>query len=708
MERSQARAILDHLWRRGREFLGCDYAIMGGARTWVSERHLVAAISNAGGFGVIASGSMSPDQLSEEIAATLDLTSRPFGVNLITLHPLLHDLIDVCGQHRVGHVVLGGALPKRAAIERVRGSGARLICFAPNLSIAAASRPTISNVTLGSGNTVRGLDINTGSGTALSGASVGSLTVNSVTVTNTSGSGVSLSNGALAVTLDSVSASNGANGIFLSSTTGSFTVDGDGSNTSLGGNASGGTIANMSGADGTTAGTGVYLSNAQNVTLRRMTINGTNQNFGIRGLGVTNFTLQYSTVAGVNGTSTPSREGSVIFDNLFGTNAVTSSVISGSVEDNVRVENTTGTLTAFSLTNSLVQNNSTVSGNIGFRLATATPGVTMTGTVSGTTFRGNRTDAINVDASNGTVNMTISNNTIVAGTGGNNQGNIGIDVTVANNGVMDFAVAGNKVGTDGNTNQPLLNTGINVFNGTLVTTGTPAIISGTVTNNTVYNAGAGQSGFGIRLFNQGYGTMNANVSNNTVNNVGLDYGIFAEVSSNSGTANATGSSSIAMLDNTANVLSGALDAIRLQARGRSTMCASISGNASTTSGSGFFGLEIRQAAQTIGTTYQATFDLEGLTSGLQTNHATIVSYLASQNPAVTDGVDEIHSAGITGVPTGSCSSIPVVAAVPSSTLLAAQMWKRPARTASIVIAVSTPKPPASGRTASIARDVSAR
>jgi enoyl-[acyl-carrier protein] reductase II len=135
MERSQARAILDHLWRRGREFLGCDCAIMGGAMTWVSERHLVAAISNAGGFGVIASGSMSPDQLSEEIAGTLRLTSRPFGVNLITLHPQLHDLIDVCARHKVGHVVLAGALPKRAAIERVRGSGARLMCFAPNLSI---------------------------------------------------------------------------------------------------------------------------------------------------------------------------------------------------------------------------------------------------------------------------------------------------------------------------------------------------------------------------------------------------------------------------------------------------------------------------------------------------------------------------------------------------------------------------------------------
>ena len=49
---------------RGRAFLGSELAIMGGAMTWVSERNLVAAISNAGGFGVIACGSMSPDLLS--------------------------------------------------------------------------------------------------------------------------------------------------------------------------------------------------------------------------------------------------------------------------------------------------------------------------------------------------------------------------------------------------------------------------------------------------------------------------------------------------------------------------------------------------------------------------------------------------------------------------------------------------------------------
>src|SRR4051812_13468142 len=97
-----AKARLDRMWSRGCAFLGSDLAIMGGAMTWVSERHLVAAISNGGAFGVIASGSMTPELLDQEIAGTKALTSRPFGVNLITMHPQLDELIDVCAEHRVG------------------------------------------------------------------------------------------------------------------------------------------------------------------------------------------------------------------------------------------------------------------------------------------------------------------------------------------------------------------------------------------------------------------------------------------------------------------------------------------------------------------------------------------------------------------------------------------------------------------------------
>ena len=134
--RRSARERLDRLWRRGRELLGCEYAIMGGAMTWVSERNLVSAISNGGGFGVIASGSMSPDRLAEEIAATATLTARPFGVNLITMHPQLMELIDVCLDSKVGHIVLAGGLPPSAALARIKQGGAKVLCFAPALVLA--------------------------------------------------------------------------------------------------------------------------------------------------------------------------------------------------------------------------------------------------------------------------------------------------------------------------------------------------------------------------------------------------------------------------------------------------------------------------------------------------------------------------------------------------------------------------------------------
>lgn len=132
----EARRHLDRLWQRGRDFLGCDLAIMGGAMTWVSDRNLVAAISNGGGFGVIACGSMNPAQLDAEIAATRALTDRSFGVNLITLHPQLPELIEVCAKQRLSHIVLAGGLPGGAAVAQIKEAGAKLLCFAPALALA--------------------------------------------------------------------------------------------------------------------------------------------------------------------------------------------------------------------------------------------------------------------------------------------------------------------------------------------------------------------------------------------------------------------------------------------------------------------------------------------------------------------------------------------------------------------------------------------
>jgi enoyl-[acyl-carrier protein] reductase II len=133
---TRARGHLDRLWQRGVAFLGCPCAIMGGAMTWVSERHLVAAISNAGGFGVIACGAMSPDLLAAEIAATRALTAKPIGVNLIVMHPALDALVDVCVAGKVGHVVFAGGMPSAAHIRRLKEAGAKTMGFAPALVIA--------------------------------------------------------------------------------------------------------------------------------------------------------------------------------------------------------------------------------------------------------------------------------------------------------------------------------------------------------------------------------------------------------------------------------------------------------------------------------------------------------------------------------------------------------------------------------------------
>ncbi len=135
-DRAAARAQLDRLWARGRAFLGTEVAILGGAMSWVSERHLVSAISNAGGFGVIACGSMGPELLAREIAATQAMTSKPFGVNLITLHPQLDDLVRVCLEAKVSHVVLAGGIPPGGAVRAVKDGGAKLIAFAPALVLA--------------------------------------------------------------------------------------------------------------------------------------------------------------------------------------------------------------------------------------------------------------------------------------------------------------------------------------------------------------------------------------------------------------------------------------------------------------------------------------------------------------------------------------------------------------------------------------------
>ncbi len=121
---------------RGAAVLGARTGILGGAMSWISERNLVSALSNAGAFGVIACGAMEPPRLEEEIIATAALAKAPFGVNLITMHPRLMELVDVCIGQKVPVLVFAGGIPPREAIARAKAGGMKVICFAPAVALA--------------------------------------------------------------------------------------------------------------------------------------------------------------------------------------------------------------------------------------------------------------------------------------------------------------------------------------------------------------------------------------------------------------------------------------------------------------------------------------------------------------------------------------------------------------------------------------------
>ncbi|MDR0631662.1 MAG: nitronate monooxygenase [Holosporaceae bacterium] len=124
------------LMERGSKILGAKYSILGGAMTWISESNLVSAMSNAGIFGVLASGAMDGDLLKTEIESTQEKTKRNFGVNIILVNPKLHDLVEVCGEKKVSHVILAGGIPDKSIIEKIHSYGMQVMTFSPSLSVA--------------------------------------------------------------------------------------------------------------------------------------------------------------------------------------------------------------------------------------------------------------------------------------------------------------------------------------------------------------------------------------------------------------------------------------------------------------------------------------------------------------------------------------------------------------------------------------------
>jgi enoyl-[acyl-carrier protein] reductase II len=122
-------------WRRGREFLGVEYPLIAGAMTWISTSGLVQAVADAGAFGVLAAGNMPADILEQEVR-TLQGSGCNFAVNLITIAPNYLAHLEKVASWRVPYIVFAGSFPRQDEVRIAKASGAKVLCFASNDSIA--------------------------------------------------------------------------------------------------------------------------------------------------------------------------------------------------------------------------------------------------------------------------------------------------------------------------------------------------------------------------------------------------------------------------------------------------------------------------------------------------------------------------------------------------------------------------------------------
>ncbi len=117
------------------ELLGCKYPIIQGGMAWVAESSLAAAVSNAGGIGLIAGGAAPIDYLREQIRRTKSLTDKPFGVNIMLMSPNATELAQLVIDEGVPVVTTGAGNPGKF-MEAWKAAGIKVIPVIPSVALA--------------------------------------------------------------------------------------------------------------------------------------------------------------------------------------------------------------------------------------------------------------------------------------------------------------------------------------------------------------------------------------------------------------------------------------------------------------------------------------------------------------------------------------------------------------------------------------------
>lgn len=117
------------------ELLGIKYPILQGGMAWIAESTLAAAVTNAGGAGIIAGGSAPASYIEEQIHRAKTLTDGPFGINIMLLSPNADDLAQLVIDEKIPFLTTGAGNPGKY-MEKWLSAGIKVIPVVPSVALA--------------------------------------------------------------------------------------------------------------------------------------------------------------------------------------------------------------------------------------------------------------------------------------------------------------------------------------------------------------------------------------------------------------------------------------------------------------------------------------------------------------------------------------------------------------------------------------------
>lgn len=117
------------------DLIGIEYPIFQGGMAWIADGKLAAAVSNAGGLGIISAMNADADYLARQIAVARELTDKPFGVNIMLLSPFADQVAETAAREKVAVVTTGAGNPSKY-MKLWNGAGIRIIPVVASVAMA--------------------------------------------------------------------------------------------------------------------------------------------------------------------------------------------------------------------------------------------------------------------------------------------------------------------------------------------------------------------------------------------------------------------------------------------------------------------------------------------------------------------------------------------------------------------------------------------